>query len=207
LSRPLLIFPCNGNGIEALDALGKAFHCIGFVDDTAAKQAQGCMGLPVWDRSALQRHSDAAVLAVPGGPGSFRSRADVIASLGVSRERLATVVHPRASVSTRARIGVNVLLMAGVVVTSNAVIGDHVCILPNSVVHHDSVVGSWTLIGTGVVVTGGVAVEDNCYISSGSTIRNGLRLGTRCLVGLGSTVIRDVAPEETVAGSPARNLS
>lgn len=205
-SRPLLIFPCNGNAIEALDALGDAFHCIGFIDDTPHKQAQGCLGLPVWDRSALQRHADAAVLAVPGGPASFRSRRGVIAGLNLAEQRFATVVHPRASVSQHARLGCNVLLMAGVVVTSNAVIGDHVCILPNSVVHHDSAIGAWSLIGSGVTVAGSVTVEENCYVGSGSTIKNGVRLGAACLIGLGSNVLRDVAPTTTVAGNPARLL-
>jgi hypothetical protein len=36
--RPLLIFPCNGNGLKALDCLGDANELIGFVDDTPEKQ-------------------------------------------------------------------------------------------------------------------------------------------------------------------------
>lgn len=206
-SRPVLIFPCNGNAIEALDALGDTFHCIGFIDDTPHKQAQGCMGLPVWDRSALLRFADAAVLAVPGGPTSFRSRREVIDGLGVAEQRWATVVHPRASVSANARLGRNVLLMAGVVVTSNAVIGDHVCILPNSVVHHDSAIGPWSLVGSSVTIAGSVTVEENCYVGSGSTIKNGLKLEAGCLIGLGSNVLRDVAPATTVVGNPARPLA
>jgi hypothetical protein len=34
----LLIFPYNGNGLEALDCLGDQFEFIGFVDDTPEKQ-------------------------------------------------------------------------------------------------------------------------------------------------------------------------
>jgi sugar O-acyltransferase (sialic acid O-acetyltransferase NeuD family) len=146
------------------------------------------------------------VLAVPGGPASFRGRSKVIDGLDIDAQRLATVIHPRASVSAHARIGRNVLLMAGVVVTSNAVVEDHVCILPNSVVHHDSVIGAWTLVGSGVTVAGAVAVEENCYIGSGSTLKNGVRLGAGCLVGIGSNVLRDVAAMATVAGNPARLL-
>jgi sugar O-acyltransferase (sialic acid O-acetyltransferase NeuD family) len=205
-SRPLLIFPCNGNGIEALDALGDAWHCIGFIDDTPQKQANGYMGVSVYGRSAFEHAPDAAVLAVPGGPTSFRTRREVIEGLGVSEQRWATVVHPSASVSRTARIGRNVLIMAGVVITSNAVIGDHVCILPNSVVHHDSVVGAWSLIGSNVTVAGAVQIGESCYIGSGATIKNGLSLGAGCLVGLGSSVIADVAALATVAGNPARRL-
>ena len=206
LSRPLLIFPCNGNGIEALDGLGDAWHCIGFVDDTPAKQAQGCMGVPVYKRAAFEQAPDAAVLAVPGGAASFRTRRAAIESLGVGEGRFATVIHPTASVSRNARIGRNVLIMAGVVITSNAVIGDHVCILPNSVVHHDSVVGAWSLIGSNVTIAGAVQIGENCYVASGSTIKNGLRLGAGCLVGLGSNVIADVVSMAIVVGNPARPL-
>ncbi len=203
-SRPLLIFPCNGNGIEALDGLGEAWHCIGFVDDTPAKQAQACMGASVYGRAAFEHAPDAAVLAVPGGPASFRNRRAVIESLGLDERRFATVIHPSASVSRNARIGHNVLIMAGVVITSNAVIGDHVCVLPNSVVHHDSVVGAWSLIGSNVTVAGAVQIGENCYVASGSTLKNGLRLGAGCLIGLGSNVLSDVAPMATVVGNPAR---
>jgi sugar O-acyltransferase (sialic acid O-acetyltransferase NeuD family) len=204
--RPLLLFPCNGNAIEALDALGEDYECLGFVDDTPGKQAQGCMGWPVWDRLALHRFADAAVLAVPGGPSSFQGRRAVIDSLGVEPERWATVIHPRATVSQRARVGRNVLLMAGVVVTSNAIIGDHVCVLPNTVVHHDSIIGPYGLLGSNVSIAGHVAIEDNCYVGTGSAVMHGLRLGAGCLVGLGSTVIRDVPSEAAVAGNPARLL-
>jgi sugar O-acyltransferase (sialic acid O-acetyltransferase NeuD family) len=205
-SRPLLIFPCNGNAIEALDGLGEAWHCIGFVDDTPAKQTQGCMGISVYSRAAFDHAPDAAVLAVPGGPASFRNRRAVIESLGVDEHRFAAIIHPSASVSRNARIGRNVLIMAGVVITSNAVIGDHVCILPNSVVHHDSVVGAWSLIGSNVTIAGAVQIGENCYVGSGSTLMNGLSLGAGCLIGLGSNVISNVASMSTVVGNPARPL-
>jgi sugar O-acyltransferase (sialic acid O-acetyltransferase NeuD family) len=206
VATPLLIFPCNGNAVEALDCLGEAYRLIGFVDDSADKVGTERFGVPVLSRSALQEHPGAKVLAVPGGPASYRNRESVVNGLDVPRERFATVVHPAARVGKHARIGRNVLIMAGVVITSNAVVGDHVCILPNSVVHHDSVVGDWTLVGSGVVVAGNVTVGRNCYIGSGTTVKNGLSIGDGALVGIGSNVIRETASGSVVAGNPAREL-
>jgi sugar O-acyltransferase (sialic acid O-acetyltransferase NeuD family) len=202
--RPLLIFPCNGNGIEALDCLGDAHHCIGFVDDTPSKQGTRVHGIPVYGRGALRDQPEAEVLAVPGSPGSYPTRREIIRGLGLAETRFARVVHPSARVSPLARLGHNVLVMAGVVITANAVIGDHVCILPNTVIHHDVMVGVWTLLGSNVTLAGGVVVEENAYIGSGTSVMNGVRIGTRALVGLGSNVIRNVAAESTVAGNPAR---
>ena len=80
---PLFIFPCNGNGLEALDCLGDAWRCVGFIDDTPDKQGRDAWGYPVLDRSALARSPDARVLAVPGSPTSYRVRHDIINGLGL----------------------------------------------------------------------------------------------------------------------------
>jgi sugar O-acyltransferase (sialic acid O-acetyltransferase NeuD family) len=203
---PLLIFPCNGNGVEALDCLGAAYRCVGFVDDTPEKQRAGAHGHPVLGRAALAERRDAQVLAVPGSPTSYLSRRGVVEGLGVRGDRFARVVHPSARVSPLAAVGRNVLVMAGVVITSNAVIGDHVCVMPNTVIHHDVVVGAWTLIGSNVTIAGGTTVGENCYLGSGSSIMNDLTLGDRVLVGLGTTVIRSLPADARVVGNPARPI-
>ena len=205
-TQPLLIFPCNGNGIEALDCLGNTYEMIGFVDDAVEKRASRVAGHPVYGREAFTDYPASRVLAVPGSPSSYQSRSTIIEGLPVAADRFATVVHPRATVSPLARIGRNVLIMAGVVVTSNAVIGDHVCILPNTVIHHDVFVGPWSLIGSGVTIAGSAMIGENCYIGSGSSVIHGVTLGDRCLVGLGSNVIRSVGANLGVAGNPAREL-
>lgn len=204
--QPLLIFPYNGNGLEAIDCLGDAYRLVGFVDDTPEKQGKTPCGLTVFDREAFTEFPEALVLAVPGSPDSYQTRRRIIDSLGIDVDRYASVIHPKASISPLATIGKNVLIMAGVAVTSNAVIGSHVCILPNTVIHHDVRIGDWTLIGSGVTIAGSTIVEENCYIGSGSTIKNGLRIGASALVGMGSNVLRDVQETVIVAGNPAREL-
>ena len=205
-AEPLLVFPCNGNALEAIDCLGDAHRLIAFIDDTAAKLGTTVAGYPVAGRDLLIRQPAARVLAVPGSPTSYRGRRHLIEGLGVTAERFARVIHPTARVSPLAEIGHNVLIMAGVVITSNARIGDHVCILPNTVIHHDTVVGAWSLIGACVSIAGGCVIGQNCYVASGTSIIHGVELGAECLVGLGANVIRSVAPGARVAGNPARPL-
>ncbi|WP_036303847.1 acetyltransferase [Methylomicrobium agile] len=205
-AQPLLIFPYNGNSLEALDCLGDAYLLIGFVDDTPGKRGIDPNGYPVFGREAFDRFSDARVLAVPGSPRSYRARKDIIRGLGLAEERFATVIHPAARVSPLASLGVNVLIMAGVVVTSNAAIGSHICILPNTVIHHDVAIGDWSLIGSNVTIAGNTVVEENCYIGSGTSLMNGIRIRNGALVGLGSNVIGSVEAHATVAGNPAREI-
>jgi sugar O-acyltransferase (sialic acid O-acetyltransferase NeuD family) len=203
----LLIFPFNGNGLEALDCLGSAFQLLGFVDDTPEKQGINAYGHAVYSRAAFDRWPNAMVLAVPGSSQSYLNRHHIIDGLGIDASRLARVVHPTARVSPLASIGHNTLIMAGVVITSNAVIGDHVCVLPNSVIHHDAYIGDWSLIGATVIVAGHTTIGENCYIGSGAHVMNGVTVGSGAMVGLGANVVRDVEAGHRVAGNPARPLS
>jgi UDP-2-acetamido-3-amino-2,3-dideoxy-glucuronate N-acetyltransferase len=50
-------------------------------------------------------------------------------------------------------------------------------------------------------------VESGASLGSGAVILGGVRIGAGALVGAGAVVTRDVAPGDTVAGSPARSLA
>lgn len=202
----LLIFPFNGNGLEAVDCIQGQYELIGFIDDTPEKQGKTKFGFLVFGRDIIEKYLDAKILAVPGSPQTFRQRHKIINGLHIPKNRFATVIHPKASISPMANIGKNVLLMAGVVVTSNAVISDHVCILPNSVIHHDSIVGEYTLIGSNVLVAGNVTVGENCYIGSGSSIINGIEIGNGSLLGLGTNLIKSIPANSKVVGNPAKSI-
>lgn len=202
----LLIFPYNGNGLEALDCLGDLFEFIGYVDDTPEKQGLNNYGHMVYSRNIFNELPEAKVLAVPGSPTSFKIRNEIILNLKLPAERFATIIHPKASVSSLANIGFNTLIMAGVVITSNASIGNHVCILPNTVIHHDCVIGNYTLIGSNVSIAGSTIVGSNCYIGSGTKIINNVSIGDHSLIGLGSNVIKSVEINSKVVGNPAKNI-
>lgn len=204
--KKLVIFPFNGNGIEALDCISfEEYDFLGFVDDDPLKKSEQ---YTIYSRDILSKRKEIFVLAVPGSPASFRERKEIISSLGIKNfDRYITAIHPNASIGRNAKIGENCLIMAGVVITSNAQVKNHVCILPNTIIHHDSVVNDYTLIGSNVVVAGGTSLGKNCYVGSGSNIMNGLTIGNGSLLGMGSNVLRNVEENSVVAGNPARNLS
>jgi len=202
----LFIFPCNGNAMEALDCIGGDFELIGFVDDDSEKQGKKQFGFTIFSRQVIAKYPEAKILAVPGNPSSYMRRKDLIESLGINAERFVRLIHPSASVSPAAQIGHNVLIMAGVVITGNAKIGKHVCILPNSVIHHDVEVEDYTLIGSNVTIAGYTKIGKNCYVGSGSSIINNIEVGDNTLVGLGTNVIHSFPPNSKIVGNPARQI-
>ncbi len=204
--QDLLIFPYNGNGLEALDCLEGEYNFIGFVDDMKEKQGAVDQNYPVLDRAAFSKYPSARILAVPGSPVSFKYRKEIIDSLKIDEHRFITLIHSTAKIGKNVKIGRNCLILAGVVITSNAILGDNICILPNTVIHHDSKIGNHTLIGSNCCIAGFTEIGNNCYIGSGSNIINGIEIGDNVLVGMGSNVIKSISDNSKVVGNPARSL-
>ena len=202
--KKVIFFPFNGNAKEAVDCLTKEYQLIGFVDDSPNKWGLEYAGVNVHDRSFFEIHSDALVLAVPGSVLNFKEREKIIKTLNFPDERFTTIIHPDAKVSKFSTIGINTLIMSGVVITSNAIIGSNVCLLPNAIIHHDSNIGDFSIICSGVIVTGNCTIGSSCYIGSGSRIINGIIIGKLTLVGMGSNVLRSLPQESKVVGNPAR---
>jgi sugar O-acyltransferase (sialic acid O-acetyltransferase NeuD family) len=200
----LLIFPFNGNGLEALDCMDfDKYDFIGFIDDDADKRSTE---YDIFPRSILRKYPEFRVLAVPGSPSNYHQREKVINALEINIDRYITVIHRSASVGRNVSIGYNCLVMAGVVITSNAYLHNHICVLPNSVIHHDVVIKNFTIIGSNVAIAGNTTIGKSCYIGTGSNIINGIQIGDYSLVGLGSNVIKNVAAAAMVVGNPAREL-
>ena len=62
-------------------------------------------------------------------------------------------------------------------------------------------------LSTNSTLNGDVIVEEGGFVGSGAIINGQLRIGTWALVGSGTVVIRDVRPNTTVVGVPAKEIS
>jgi sugar O-acyltransferase (sialic acid O-acetyltransferase NeuD family) len=205
--QDLLIFPYSGTAIEVLDCLGEKWKCVGFISDESSLIGKTAFGIKIYDRKGLQNFPAAKILTVHGSPSSYQKREEIFSLLGIPPEKLASVIHPKATVSANATIGYDVLIMAGVVVTANACIGNHVIVLPNSVIHHDSLIGDYTLIAANVTIAGNVTIGSSCYLGAASSIKNGVSIGSESLLGIGANVIGSFPAKSKLVGNPAKQLN
>lgn len=103
------------------------------------------------------------------------------------------------------------ILSPFVTLTSNIRIGRHFHANIYSYVEHDCVIGDFVTFAPGVKCNGNVVVEDHAYIGTGAILRQGrpgapLTIGHGAVVGMGAVVTKDVPPDTTVVGNPARPL-
>jgi len=211
--KKLILFPFGGNAreavvvIEAINRIQREWDVAGFIDDNKSLKGKGCCGVQVLGgRDVLRKYKEAFILAVPGNPGNYLKRQQLIGGLQWDSAKFARIIHPGVAVGSDSKIGYNTLIMSQVTITTGVRVGNHCIILPNTTISHDAVVGDYSCIGSQVAISGSVIVGENCYIGSGTTVRDGTTIGGNALVGMGSNVVKNVGKGLTVAGNPAQIL-
>jgi UDP-3-O-[3-hydroxymyristoyl] glucosamine N-acyltransferase len=78
----------------------------------------------------------------------------------------------------------------------------------DSCVHiaHNCHIGRHTLITAGATIGGSVKVGEGVWIGLGAVIRDNVKIGDNAFVGMGAVVTKDIPPNETWAGVPARKF-
>ena len=210
--QPLIILGTGGSAydvldiVEAINAERPAWEVAGFLDD--ARPAGGeHLGYPVLGNlSEAARFAGHWFVNVIGSDTSYSKRPQIVATTGLGPERFATLVHPGASVSSRARLGRGAYVNYGASVGGSVSVGDHVALGPGAIVGHDSTLDDFALVAPGAVISGFCRIGRACYVGTGARIRQRVVVGEGALVGMGAVVLRDVAPGHTVVGNPARVL-
>lgn len=112
-------------------------------------------------------------------------------------------IHPNASVARGVRFGKGVMVMAGAVINSDCLIGDHTIVNTKASVDHECVMEAFSTISPGATVGGNVRVGKEVMVSIGASILPGLHVGDKTTVGAGAVVTKDL-PEDVIAlGIPA----
>lgn len=210
--RRLVILGAGGNAHDVLDVVEQinlvapTWEIAGFLDD-GRPHGTRYLGLEVLGPlKSARSFEEVEFVSSIWNSTNFTYLHDVLDVAGVDASRFATLVHPGASVSSRAELGRGVLVHFGASIAGGVRISDHVSIGPGCIVGHGSCIESFTTVAAGAVVAGGVHIERNCYIGSCSAIRQHQRIGARSLVGLGAVVVKNVESGSMVVGNPARPI-
>jgi sugar O-acyltransferase (sialic acid O-acetyltransferase NeuD family) len=162
--------------------------------------------LPVFQlETACDHFADYETEAViANGEPSVRSA--LLEKLDAVNVRLATLIDPSAVVSETALIGDGGIVFPGCFISSMAKLGRNVAIVAGSMVGHDTIIGDNCVISGHVNIGGGCIIGGDSYVGMGSQIKQKTSIGRGAVVGMGSVVFADI-PEEVIAlGNPCRPM-
>lgn len=122
------------------------------------------------------------------------------------KNRLATLIHPKAVIADTVRIGHGTVVMAGSVINADAQIGEGCIINTCSSIDHDCIVGDFVHIAVGCHVAGTVSVGDCCFLGAGSVLINNINICNNSKLGAGAVAVVDINQPGIYVGIPAKMI-
>lgn len=178
------------------------FEVAGFVENLDPRRCDGDLdGLPVyWIDDVASLRTDH--LAVCGLATTKRhTYIEQARQLGL---RFATVIHPTARVSTKARIGEGSIIGALAAIAAHAEIGEHVLVNRGSLIGHHTKIGNFCSLQPGSNVAGLCNIAERVWMGMASVVVDRVSIGMDSLIGAGAVVTEELPSNVMAVGVPAR---
>lgn len=136
-------------------------------------------------------------------PEKMKERFDLLMKFGIPKERFINFVHPKAYISSSAKLGYGNVVFCNSSIHSNIILGNFNIVNSNTTIGHDSCLGDGNYITTNCCIGSKVTFGNYNFIGLNSSIRENVIIGNNVFIGMNSMVLNDFT-DCRIWGSPAR---
>ncbi|WP_318308091.1 acetyltransferase [Flagellimonas crocea] len=187
----------------------EGINVVGFVDDNESLFGKDIIGIPVLgtfqDLQGSKLKGMAHRIYCPIGNNPLRQR--YLTECKNMGYETPSFFHRTACIGPDASMGEANYVLPGSIIMPHTKIGDFFMINMSTTIGHHVNIGNGVFMSSGVNVGANLNIEDHVYVGIGATIMTGIgTVGKGSFIGAGSVVIREVEPNTTVVGNPAREI-
>lgn len=204
MKNPLILIGGGGHCKSCIDVIEQEgrFAIAGILDKGELVGTQ-VLDYPIigTDEEIARLAKNHYFLITVGHIKSPSTRLAIYTKLKETGARIATIVSPKAYLSSHASLGEGSIVMHGATINAGATIGNNCIINSHALVEHDAIIHDHCHIATGAIINGGVAVHEQTFIGSRVITREYITIGAESFVAGGMNIYRDLPKQSRVTPS------
>lgn len=207
--KKILIFGAGGFGrevqwlIERINQKEHVWQIEGYLDDGMEPGTEINGYKVLGGVEELQRYDNS--VSVVCAVGSAKVREKIVSRIKqIGQFQFPNLIDPDVQNSQFVSMGEGNIVCAGNILTVNISMKDFVILNLSCTVGHDVVIESFVTVYPGVNISGCTLLKKGVELGTGSKIIQGKVIGENTIVGAGAVVVRDLPPECTAIGMPAK---
>lgn len=210
IKSKLILIGAGGHCKSCIDVINQEgkYEIVGILD-LPEKKGENILGYEVigCDEDIRKYHDlGCEFLITIGQIKSAITRKNIFNKLVSLDAKIATIISPRAYVSSNSVIDKGTIVMHHAFVNAGAFIGENCIINTGSIIEHDAKIGAHSHISTSAIVNGDCKIGHETFVGSNATISSQVNVGNNIVIGAGSLVIKNVESNQTVVGVPAKKI-
>ena len=116
------------------------------------------------------------------------------------------LIHPTAIINSNVKLGKGLIILISSIISNDCTVGNFVTLQSFVVIGHDAKIGSWSHLNAYSFMGGYAVLEEQVCLNTRATILPKIKVGKNAIIGAGSIVLRNVKPNTTVFGNPAKKI-
>lgn len=204
----VVVWGASGHALVVADILRQSgrFSVVGFIDSVSPDRCGEPFGggVVLGGREEMPALLRGGVNYLALGVGDCRARMALAAEAVAGGFRLATAIHPAATIAPDTPVGEGSVICAGAVINPGARLGKAVIVNTCASVDHECLIADGVHLSPGVHLAGRVSVGECTSVGIGSVARDGVSIGKGCIIGAGAVMVSDIPDNVLAYGVPAK---
>jgi len=210
MNKKIAIIGAGGFGrevkwlIDSINAHQNKWDFVGYYDDDLSERNHIEQKLLIGNINDLNSVNEA--LAVVIAIGNPKVKRKIVEQLNNSNLYFPSLLHPNCLIGNNVVINQGTIICASNIITCDVLIDEFVILNLACTVGHDTTIKSYCSIMPTVNISGEVLMEECVYVGTGAKIINQINIGSNSIIGAGAVVTKDIPPNSTAVGIPAKPL-
>jgi len=184
------------------------YMVVAYCVDKAYRSRDNISGLPVVALEDIEDHFSSKTHSIFAAIGykSVRTHKKLFEKIAQLSFPVVSYISSQAMVDSSCKVGVNCLVLPGVVLEPDTVVEENCYINSGAIVCHHSRVKAHSILAAGSLVGGYTTVGESSLIGFNATVAELLELEDETLLGAGSVLLENTDKHTMYVGTPAKVL-